>query len=163
MNVGIRLAHEADLSAINAIYNHYVVNATCTYQITPETEEGRRDWFFRHGEKHPVTVAEVGEQIVGWGALNAFHRREAYAHTVENSVYVHPHWHLRGIGRALLEDLIERARALGHRTIIAGISAEQLPSIALHESLGFVKVGHLREVGYKMGVWLDVSTYQLLL
>jgi phosphinothricin acetyltransferase len=82
---------------------------------------------------------------------------------VENSVYVHPEWQRRGIGRALLQDLIVRARALGHHTIIAGISADQTASVALHEGHGFVKAGHLREVGYKFGQWLDVVTYQLLL
>ena len=163
MTVSVRLAREADLTAINAIYNHYVLNATCTYQLTPETEDGRRVWFLRHGEKHPVTVAEIAGEVVGWGALNVFHAREAYARTVENSVYVHPEWQRRGIGRALLQDLIVRARALGHHTIIAGISADQTASVALHEGHGFVKAGHLREVGYKFGQWLDVVTYQLLL
>jgi phosphinothricin acetyltransferase len=157
------LASEADLPAINAIYNHFVLNATCTYQLTPESEESRREWFRRHGDKHPVTVGEFSGEIVGWGALNLFNPREAYARTVENSVYVHPQWHRRGIGRTLLADLIVRARALGHRTIIAGISADQAASIALHEAHGFVKAGYLREVGHKFGQWLDVATYQLLL
>jgi L-amino acid N-acyltransferase YncA len=163
VTVSLRLAREADLPAINAIYNHYVLHATCTYQLVPETEDGRRAWFLRHGEKHPVTVAEIGREIVGWGALNVFNSREAYARTVENSVYVAPEWHRRGIGGALLRDLIERARALGHHTIIAGISAEQSASVALHEAHGFVKVGYLREVGCKFGQWLDVATYQVLL
>jgi len=163
MRVEIRSAEEGDLPAINAIYNHYVVNATCTYQFRPETAESRLEWFRRRGEKHPVTVAEIGGEVVGWGSLNVFNSREAYSWTVENSVYVHPEWHRRGVGRALLEDLIARARTLRHRTIIAGISAEQSASVALHEALGFAKVGHLREVGYKFGQWLDVVTYQLLL
>jgi phosphinothricin acetyltransferase len=159
----VRLATEGDLPAINAIYNHYVLHGTCTYQLTPETEEARAEWFRRHDVKHPVTVAEIGNEIVGWGALNVFHAREAYARTVENSVYVHHEWQRRGIGRALLADLIERARSLGHHTIIAGISSEQAASVALHEAHGFVKIGHMREVGYKFGQWLDVLSYQLLL
>jgi L-amino acid N-acyltransferase len=163
VTVRVRLAEEADLRAINAIYNHYVLNATCTYQVTPESDEARVEWFRRRGEKHPVTVAEIANEIVGWGALNVFHAREAYARTVENSVYVHPDWQRRGIGRTLLQDLVVRARALGHHAIIAGISAEQQASVALHESHGFVKAGYLREVGYKFGQWLDVVTYQLLL
>jgi phosphinothricin acetyltransferase len=163
VTVVIRSAEEADLSAINAIYNHYVLNATCTYQFTPDTDEARLEWFRRHGEKHPVTVAEIGREVVGWGSLNVFNAREAYSRTVENSVYVHHQWQRRGIGRALLGDLILRARELGHRTIIAGISAEQTASVALHEAHGFTQAGHLKEVGYKFGQWLDVLTYQLLL
>lgn len=159
----LRLATEADLAAINAIYNHYVLYSTCTYQIEPETAEARLHWFRKRSAQHPVTVAEVDGEVVGWASLNSFHPREAYARTVDNSIYIHPDWQRRGLGRLLLLDLIERARALGHHTIIAGISSEQTPSVGLHEAHGFVKVGHLREVGFKHGQCLDVLTLQLML
>jgi phosphinothricin acetyltransferase len=159
----IRLATEDDLGAINAIYNHYVLHATCTYQITPETMADRLAWFRQHDRLHPVTVAVSEGAVVGWGALNVFRAREAYARTVENSVYVQHDRRGQGIGRALLADLIQRARALGHWTIIAGISAEQTPSIRLHEAFGFEKRGHIREVGHKHGQWLDVLTFQRML
>ena len=159
----IRLAHAADLPAINAIYNHYVRHCTCTYQLTPETAGARAAWFRTHDPRHPVTVAELDGEVVGWASLNRYHPREAYARTVENSVYVKHDRHRRGIGRALLVDLIERGRQLGHHTILAGISAEQSASIALHESLGFQKAAHLRELGWKQGQWLDVVFLQLLL
>ena len=157
----IRPARESDLAAINAIYNHYVLHSTCTYQMTPETEEARLAWFRRRSEAHPVTAAEVDGEIVGWGALSRFHAREGFARTVENSVYVRPDRHRRGIGRALLADLIERARQLGHHTILAGISAEQAASITLHEAFGFRKAAHMREVGWKHGMWLDLVVLQL--
>jgi phosphinothricin acetyltransferase len=159
----IRLARESDLAAINAIYNHYVLHSTCTYQVTPETNEARLTWFREHGGAHPVTVAELDGAIVGWAALNRFHKREAYAHTVENSVYVRHDLHRRGIGRTLLADSIERARQLGHHTILACISAEQGGSIALHKAFGFVEAAYLRELGWKQGQWLDVVYLQLLL
>ena len=159
----IRLAHESDLAAINAIYNHYVLHSTCTYQVTPETDEARLVWFRGHGEVHPVTVAEIDGEVVGWASLNRYHPREAYARTVENSVYIRHDWQRRGIGRALLADHIERARELGHHTILAGISAEQSASIALHEAFGFQKAAHLRELGWKQGHWLDVILMQLIL
>jgi phosphinothricin acetyltransferase len=161
--VRIRLAGEADLSAINAIYNHYVEHSTCTYQITPETAEARLAWFRAHDAQHPITVAERAGEIVGWGSLNVYHPREAYARTVENSIYVDAKAQRQGVGRALLSDLIGRARALAHHTILAGISAEQTGSIALHAALGFVEVGRFRELGWKHGQWLDVVYYQLLL
>lgn len=159
----IRLATEADLPAINAIYNHYVAHSTCTYQLAPETAEARLAWFHRHGPEHPITVAEIGGEIVGWASLNVFNPREAYARTVENSVYIHHQHHRRGLGHAMLADLIARARALDHHTIIAGISAEQTASMRLHERLGFVEIGRLREVGFKHGQWLDVVSLQLML
>jgi L-amino acid N-acyltransferase YncA len=159
--IKIRPATVADLAAVNNIYNHYVRQSTCTYQEDLESPEDRRRWFDNHGEKHPVIVAETGAGVIGWGSLSPFHARSAYRHTVENSVYVH-HQHLgRGIGPLLLKELIVRAHDLGHRTIIAGIDAEQPASIALHAKFGFEKAGHLRGVGWKFGRWLDVIYMQL--
>lgn len=161
--LAIRLATESDLARINDIYNHYVSHSTCTYQDEPESIEDRRDWFNHHGEKHPVTVAEANGQVVGWGSLTPYHARSAYRFTVENSVYVHHQHHRCGVGSALLQDLIVRARTLGHRAIIAGIDAEQNPSVFLHAKFGFQKVGHLRQVGFKFDRWLDVIYMELLL
>ena len=159
----IRLATEADLVAINDIYNYYVLHSTCTYQEEPEPIDGRRAWLLKHGAKHPATVAEMDGRVVGWGSLSPYHARSAYRFTIENSVYVHHEFHRRGIGAIILKDLIERARAHGHRTIIAGIDAEQTPSIAIHAKFGFEQVGRLNQVGFKFGRWLDVVYMQLLL
>src|SRR5688572_16702906 len=158
----IRLARDTDLASINDIYNHFVLHSTCTYQETPDSPAARRDWFDRHGPTHPITVAEMDGQIVGWGALSTFHARSAYRFTVENSVYVNHAHHRRGLGDAILTDLIGRARTIGHRTIIAGIDASQEASIAIHAKHGFVKVGHLAQVGYKFDRWLDVVYMQLM-
>jgi L-amino acid N-acyltransferase YncA len=158
----IRLARRDDLARVNDIYNYYVGRSTCTYQETPEPIESRQAWFDRHGPAHPVTVAEVDGQVVGWGALSPYHARSAYRFTVENSVYVDHRFHRRGIGDAVLADLIARARALGHRTIVALIDASQEASIAIHAKHGFVQAGHLRAVGYKFDRWLDVAYWQLL-
>lgn len=161
--IAIRLATEADLPAINAIYNHYVLTSTCTYQYEPETEEGRRQWFAEKGEKHPVIVVVENGEIIGWGALSPFRAREGYRFTVEASVYIRHDCQRKGIGRAIMKDLIERARQLGFRVMIGGASAEQTASIALQESLGFVRVAHFREIGYKFDQWLDVVFFQLML
>jgi len=160
------LVHPAtpdDLAAINDIYNYYVLNSTCTYQETPDTLDDRRAWFASHGPRHPVTVATLDGQVVGWGCLSRFRDRSAYDRTCENSVYVRDGLHRRGIGAALLADLIDRAAALDYHTIIAGIDAEQTASIAFHARFGFVTVAHFREVGYKFGRWLDVVFMQLML
>lgn len=155
-SVTIRLATEADLAAINDIYNHYVIHSTCTYQEELEPLEGRLKWFAHHDLRHPATVAEIQGRVVGWGSLSEYHPRSAFRFTVENSVYIHPKFHRQGIGSALLLDLIARGRALGHRAIIAGIDADQTGSIALHAKCGFKKAGHLSQVGFKFGKWLDV-------
>ena len=104
----------------------------------------------------------VGE-IVGWAALSPWRDRSAYRFSVENSVYVRHDLHGRGIGSGLVADLIERGRAAGLRTIVAGIDAEQPASIALHERFGFETTGHMKQVGYKFGRWLDVVFMQLML
>jgi L-amino acid N-acyltransferase len=162
-DIAIRPAAESDLAAINDIYNHYVLHSTCTYQEEPESPDGRRQWFEHHGGKHPVIVAELGGQVVGWGALSAYHPRSAFRHTVENSVYVHHQHHRQGIGSRLLRELIVCARQLGHHAIIAGIDADQPGSIALHAKFHFERVGHLKQVGFKFGRWLDVVHMELLL
>ncbi|MEI8242907.1 MAG: N-acetyltransferase family protein [bacterium] len=152
----IRHATPADLPAINAIYNHYVLHSTCTYQLEAETNADRLAWFERHGAAHPVIVAEQEHRVVGWGSLSPYRTREAYRRTVENSVYVRQGCQRQGIGSRLLADLITRATAIGHHAIIAGIDSEQVGSLVLHVRHGFVEVGRLREVGFKHGRWLDV-------
>lgn len=161
--VTLRAATVADLRAIRDIYNHYVAHSTCTYQIEPDTDEKRRDWFANHGAAHPVTVAEMDGAVVAWASLSPWNPREGYARTVEASIYVRHDLLRRGIGSALLADLIERARALGYHAILGGVCATQAASIALQERFGFRQVGYLREVGFKFGRWLDVAIMELVL
>ena len=163
MSPQIRLAADSDLVAINDIYNHYVLHSTCTYQEELESIESRRKWFADHDPAHPVTVAVVADRVVGWGSLSRYHPRSAYRNTVEDSIYIDQQMHRRGIGSAILADLIARASASGHHTIIGGADAEQLASLALHARFGFEKIAHLREVGFKFGRWLDVIYMQLML
>ncbi len=162
-SVLVRLATRADVQAINDTYNLYVPDSTCTYQEEPEPLAFREQWFANHGREHPVTVAQLERQVVGWGSLSPYHLRSAYRNTVENSIYIHPDYHRRGIGSLLLADLITRAREIGHRAIIAAIDSEQRPSLALHAKHGFKKAGHLSQVGFKCGRWLDVVYMELLL
>jgi phosphinothricin acetyltransferase len=161
MDTVIRPAREGDLPAINAIYNHYVRASTCTYQTEEETMEARAAWFAAHAPAtHPVTVATLGGEILGWAALSRYNPRGGYRHTVEDSVYVRDDLRQRGVGSALLADLVARAAAIGHRVIVAGIDADQEGSIRLHERHGFVAAGRLVSVGYKLGRWLDVVYLQ---
>jgi len=161
--IQIRCATREDLPAINDIYNYFVLNSTCTYQEQPETLHDRHAWFAAHGPAHPITVALLADEVVGWASLSPYHKRAAYRNTVENSVYVAHTHHNRGIGRLLLEDLIDRAKTIGHHTVIAAIDGKQAISVALHMKMGFKEVGRMRELGFKFGRWLDVHYLQLML
>jgi L-amino acid N-acyltransferase YncA len=160
----VRLATAEDLPAINDIYNYYVPRSTCTYQLEPETIKDRAAWFQAHDpQRYPVTVDEQGGEVVGWGSLSKFRERAAYAPTVEGSVYIRHDRHRQGLGRLILLDLIHRARSMGFHSLIGRVDAEQSASIALQESLGFQRVAHLKQVGYKFDRWLDVIYLQLML
>ncbi len=163
MSVEVRPATLDDLDSVNAIYNHYVACSTCTFQTVPSTREERVAWFEAHDEAHPVVVAVDGSEVIGWGSLSVYNARQAYGRTVEDSVYVRHDQHRRGAGSALLADLLRRASALGHHTVIAGISADQDASVAVHRRFGFVEKGRLAELGHKLGRWVDVLYLQKML
>ena len=159
----IRPATESDAEAIRAIYNYYVRHSTCTYQIELETPEERLAWMRERSAKHPATVAEADGAVIGWAALSPWKSRCGYAWAAEASVYIHHEHHRRGLGKALLLDLIERARAVGLHVLIGGASSDQSASLALQVAVGFIPIGTFREVGRKFDRWLDVTYTQLLL
>jgi L-amino acid N-acyltransferase YncA len=161
--IKIRPALPADLVHINAIYNHYVAHSTCVWTTTPCSEAERVAWYEEHGASLPVLVAESGGRVVGWGALGSFRTAYTLAGTLEDSVYVQHGLHRQGIGSRLLAELIAAARRQGLRSILANISADQTPSIRLHEKFGFQKVAHLRQVGQKFNQWFDAVYLQLVL
>lgn len=163
MSWRIRAASADDAGAINDIQNYYVVNSTATFMTEPVALEQRLRWLENRAEVYPVTVVESGDQVVGWSALDVFRARPAYRHTTEFSVYVHHGWHRRGVGRALVLDLVERARSVGHHAMVGGCCSESTGVIALLQALGFSKVAHFSEVGHKFGRWLDVVFLQRLL
>jgi L-amino acid N-acyltransferase YncA len=158
-----RLATVADAEGINAIYNHYVRTSTATFQVEDETTEERAEELRIRPDNQPMTVLENNREIVGWGALSPFRSRCAYRDTIELTIYVRHDCHRQGYGRAIVRDLIERARALGYYTILAASCEESVGSIRLLESLGFVEAGRMREVGNKFGRRLGVIYMQLML
>jgi len=159
----IRRVRVEDLAAINAIYNDYVLNSTATFQIEPLPDHARRAWFDDHrNEQYPVFVAEIGGELAGWASLSRYASRCAYRFTAEDSIYIACRHCRKGLGRLLLERLIDAAGAAGHHSIIAQISDHNTASIRLHESFGFKTTGELREVGCKFGRWLDITVMQRL-
>lgn len=159
----VRTATKADAPAITELLNHYIETSTSLFILEPQTLEERFAWLEQRSELHPAVVAEIGGTFVGWGALSVHNPRAGYRHSADTSVYVHPDHHRRGVGRAILGELIGRARAVNHHTLIALCCTESRPSIALHEAVGFQKVGELREVGRKFDRWLNVAHLQLIL
>lgn len=158
----LREARIADLESIDRIYDHYVLCSTCTAQLEPAGIEARTAWFADHDARHPILVAaeEASGTVLGWGSLSVYNRRAGYGDTVEDSIYVAHDAHRRGVGSAILGHLVSRAGKLGHHTMIAGVSGDQAPSMALHVKHGFVEVGRLRQVVRKFGTWLDVVYFQ---
>jgi phosphinothricin acetyltransferase len=159
----VRIAHVGDAEAIRTIYNTEVAGSTVTFDIEPRTSGEQRAWITRHQGAHPAVVAVEGGTVTGFGALSPFRDRQAYATTVEDSVYVHLDWRGRGVGRLLLEELLTLARVQGFHTVIARTSGDNDPSIALHRACGFALVGVEREVGRKFGRWVDVAVLQFML
>jgi len=161
----IRAATRSDLPGILEIYNEAVLNTTATYDYEPVTLEERAGWFEDHVRtNHPVFVAERGDgHIVGWSALNQFRPRPGFRFTTESSVYVAAGYRGQGIGRLLMPPLIESARKLGMRAILAGIDAENEASLRLHAAYGFQQAACLKQVGFKFGRWLDLVYLELLL
>lgn len=159
----IREATVQDVPRLTEIYNLSVTGSTATFELIPQTIKERMEWFSEHGGRYPLLVAEVDSVVAGYSCISRYRPKPGYNFTVESSVYVAPSYHRQGIGRALMEELMTRTRDLGYHAILAGITAENLGSIRLHESLGFTLVGTMRQVGYKFGRWLDNNYYQRLL
>lgn len=160
----IREAIEIDLPALTTIYNEVITTTTAVYSDDPVTVENRRGWWAaRYGEGHPVLVAAEGDEVLGFGSFHEFRSWPGYRYTVEHSLHVRSNSRGRGVGTKLLSALIQGATALGKHAMIGGIDAENTASIALHERLGFERVGHFREVGYKFGRWLDLVFVERLL
>lgn len=161
----VRPATQADIPAILEIYNDAVLTTTATYDYDPRPLEHRVQWFEDHQKaKLPMFVAEDDAgKVAGWSSLSKYHDRMGYRFTVENSIYVAAHARGRGVGKLLLAPLVQSARDLRLRAIIAVIDATNEASVRLHAGFGFVEVGRFPKVGFKFGRWLDVVYMELLL
>jgi phosphinothricin acetyltransferase len=160
----IRDAAEADAGGILQIYNDAVANTTAIWNEGLSSVEQRLAWLAeRRQSGYPVLVAAEGADVLGYASFGAFRPWDGYRHTVEHSVYVAGVSRKRGVGHALMDGLIARARAMRKHVMVAGIEATNEASLRLHTRLGFAKVGHLRSVGRKFDRWLDLVFMQLML
>lgn len=163
-NMYIREATNKDLPFILDIMNDAILNTTSIYDYNARTIEFVENWFKQKKMDHmPVLVHEVNGNTVAYGSYGIFRAWEAYKFSVEHSIYVQKDFQGKGIGKELLMALIEKAKADGYHTMIAGIDASNESSCAFHQKLGFTAVGKFKEVGYKFDRWLDLVFMQLML
>ncbi|HVW95826.1 MAG TPA: GNAT family N-acetyltransferase [Mucilaginibacter sp.] len=162
--LAIRDAEERDLPAILDIYNEVILHTTAVYSEEPHTLKMRREWYLdRIQNGFPVLVASAGDEIVGFCSFGHFRIWPCYRYTAELSLYVNDRHRGKGIGREMLQTLICKAKEMEIHALIAGISADNIPSIKLHLSAGFTEVAHFYQVGYKFDRWLDLKFFELLI
>lgn len=159
----IRPARREDMPDVREIYNYYVRNSVVTFDEKPWTH---RQWIEKFDHLHKfglpflVAVAPTG-QVLGYALVSPWSGKSSFRYTVENSVYLGPGAAGKGLGRALLQALIDACEEIGLRSIVAVISDKGAePSLALHAKLGFEEVGRMGRVGYKFGRWLGTVYLQ---
>lgn len=161
----IRPAAEADLPAITAIYEHAVLHGTATFElIPPDLMEMTRRFKTLTDGGFPYFVASLEGNVSGYAYAGLYRPRPAYRFTVENSVYLDPAIHRRGVGTQLLQRLIAECETRGYRQMIAVIGdSANAGSIGAHYKTGFEMIGTHPDVGFKFGRWLDTVMMQRVL
>jgi L-amino acid N-acyltransferase YncA len=163
-HMNLRPALPSDAPAIAAIYNHYILTTTISFEedaVDAAEIAGRMAAV--HGARLPYLVAEEHGVVTGYAYATPWRARRAYRSSVETSVYVRNGQHGRGTGSALYGRLLEQLTSGGYHLAIAGIAQPNAASVALHEKLGFEKVAHFKEVGFKLNQWVDVGYWQRML
>lgn len=163
----IRDAVDADMPTVRDIYNATILTTTGAWTETLQTLRERRTWF-RHQQRvgYPVIVAESEGFVVGFAAYESFRgagKWPGYRHTAEHSIHVDRSYWGRGIGRSLLEALMDRARDADIHVMVAAVDSANIESIRFHARLGFVEVARMPETGRKFGRWLDLVLMQRIL
>ena len=157
----IRAATLDDLPGLLAIYNDVVATSTAIYSERPATREDRHRWFMdRTAQGYPVLVAVDESGVLGYASCGDFRAWPGYRFTVEHSVHVRADRRGQGIGTALVQALVPAAQSLGKHVMVAGVDADNTASLRMHERLGFERVAHFKQVGWKFGRWLDLVFLQ---
>lgn len=159
----LREATAQDAERICAIYNHYVMGTTITFEEEALSAEMMRKRIADVTASYPWLVFEEGGEVMGYAYARKFHERAAYRHTAELAVYLAHGCHGKGAGSALYRELLARLKPLNVHVALGGIALPNEKSVALHEKLGFKKVAHPEEVGWKFGQWIDVGYWELKL
>lgn len=159
----IRRVVADDAAQVAAIYNHHVVNTIVTFEEAPVDEAAMRGRIAEIDGSHAWFVAEAGGRVAGYAYASAWRARTAYRRSVETTVYLGNDFLGRGLGSALYEALLRELAQRGFHCAMGGIALPNAASVALHERMGFAKVAHFREVGWKLGRWIDVGYWQRML
>lgn len=159
----IRNVNATDAQAIAHIYNHYVLNTNISFETQAVTTADMLHRITSISAQYPYLVYEHEGHVVGYCYAHLWKERVAYSQTLETTIYLHPDYCHRGIGKRLMQQLIEQCRAQGFHALIACITGGNEGSIALHRALGFEQMSCFKEVGRKFGAWLDVVDLELIL
>jgi phosphinothricin acetyltransferase len=160
--VEVRAATEDDLEALNGIYNLYIAETHYTFDLEPYTMDARREWFSHYSDtgRHRLLVALVQDQLIGYACSGRFRLKEAYAPSVETTIYLAPEAVGRGAGTRLYTELFKALEGEDVHRAFAGVSLPNPASIALHERFGFKRVGVFTEQGRKFDRYWDVAWYE---
>ncbi len=158
----IRSAIVSDAKAICDIYNHYVQNTIITFEEKPVSVAEMQNRIVEVTDSLPWLVLEEQGDVIGFAYASKWKSRCAYRFCVESTVYLAPHLTGQGNGRQLYEALISDLRLRSLHSVVAGIALPNPASVALHEKMGFEKVAHLKEVGWKFDQWIDVGYWELI-
>ena len=159
----IRPVQSTDAAAICDIYNSYIRDTIITFEEEPVDRQAMGHRIDAILPDLPWLVWEEQQQILGYAYAARWRERAAYRHSVESTIYLQPQVMGRGIGTRLYGDLLNELRRRGLHAVIGCISLPNAASVALHDKLGFTKIGQFPEVGRKFGRWVDVGYWQLLL
>ena len=159
----IRPARAEDNAQIAAIWNLEAIGTIATTDTEPRTPAAQAAWLAAHTDDYPAVVAVEDGEVLAFGGLSPYRPRPSYRWTVEDSVYVKDGYRGKGLGADILEELIARARARGHHSMVARITSENEPSLRLHQRHNFQRAGYERQAAFKLDRWLDVVTLQLML
>jgi phosphinothricin acetyltransferase len=164
MTIQLRDATVEDLPGIMDIYNDAVLNTTAIWNEIVVDLDNRKEWFkARKDRGFPVIVAVMDGQVTGYASYGDWRAFDGYRHTREHSIYVHKDARGLGLGKQLMQALIDHARSNDVHVLIGAIESENMASIRLHEAMGFRIAGRFSEVGTKFGRWLDLTCMELKL
>lgn len=159
----IRPCLESDAAAVCEIYNHYIRDTVVTFEETPLTVAEMAERIAEIGTRFPWFVLEDGGVVIGYAYAATWKTRSAYRFAVESTIYLAPQSTGRGLGLGLYAALVAELRRRGFHSVIGGIALPNGASIALHEKLGFKKLGSFTQVGWKCDRWVDVGYWELIL
>ena len=161
----VNCQYEHHGKTILSIFNEAIANSTALYDYEPRTLAIVQKWF-KDKEEHNYPIIGIEDNngvLMGFATYGAFRSWAAYKYSIEHSIYVDVKFRGKGVGKRLLRELVKLAKQQNYHTIVGGIDAENFTSIKLHQSLGFVHCGTIKQAGFKFDRWLDLEFYQLIL